>query len=278
MNKKVIATLMLFLATLFWGLSYSIQMLSADNLGSFTIVFFKGFGGLFLLPFIIFGKRKIDRNTIIGGVIIGITVFIGCALQQIGMELSIVSKASFISALYIIVVPILETFSGKKIKSRLWLSIVVAIIGLYLLCFHGSLSLSIGDILLFLCSVVFAYQIIFIDKYSKKCDSISLTFVAQTTMSILSFIVMMFVEKPQLNDIKNAILPILFMVFVSGMIAQTIQMVYQKDVGPSLGSLIMSFESVFGAIGGWLILNQVLSVREIVGCILVFIAIVIAEN
>ena len=97
-------------------------------------------------------------------------------------------------------------------------------------------------------------------------------------MSILSFMVMMFVEKPQLSDIKNAILPILFMVFVSGMIAQTIQMVYQKDVGPSLGSLIMSFESVFGAIGGWLILNQVLSVREIVGCILVFIAIVIAEN
>lgn len=276
-NKRIFASIMLLSATLMWGLSYSVQSLSADKLGSFTIVFFKGLGGVFLLPLVLLNKNKIDQKTLVGGFMMGLMAFIGCVLQQIGLELSTVSKASFITSLYIVIVPVLEMFSGKKIKKKMWLSIGIAILGLYFLCFSGSTSFSIGDLLLLMGSLFFAIQIMVIDKYSADCDAINLTFVSQLTVSVLSLIVMLVYEKPLLSDLTSAIPAIAYLVFLSGMIAQTIQIVFQKDVGPSLASLLMSFESVFGAIGGWLILSQVLSLREIAGCFLVFIAILIAE-
>ena len=277
-NKKLFASLMLLSATLMWGLSYSIQAMSADNLGSFTIVFFKGVGGIFLLPLIIIGKKTIDSKAIVGGFLCGLVAFIGCATQQIGLELSTVSKASFITSLYIVMVPILEIFTGKKIKKMLWFSIGLALLGLYFLCFSSTASFSIGDLLLLACSFFFALQIMLIDRYSVQTDVICLSFVSQTTVALLSMVVMLVKEKPEMDVIMSSLASILYLVFISGMIAQTIQVVFQKDVGPSLASLLMSFESVFGAIGGWLIMSQTLSVREIVGCLLVFIAILIAEQ
>lgn len=276
-NRKYIASILLIAATLMWGLSYSIQSISASSLGTFTIVFFKGVGGLFVFPYLIIKKIKLDKQTIIGGFLIGIVAFLGLVFQQMGIELSTVSKASFITSLYIIIVPILEIFNGKKPAKKLFLAILIALIGLYLLCFSGNYSFNVGDVLLLLCSLFFAFQIMFIDKYSRIKDSLALTFVSQGTISVLAFIVMLIKESPNFEVLATQILPILYMVFIAGMIATTIQIVFQKDCGPTLASLLMSFESVFGAIGGWLILNQVLSIKEIVGCILVFIAILIAE-
>lgn len=276
-KKKLIASLLLGFATLLWGLSYTIQTISARDLGTYTIVFFKAIGALFLIPFIIVKKSRFTKDTFIGGLLIGISVFAGCILQQEGMMLSSVSKASFITVLYIIFVPIISFFLGNKIKRKMIIAIILALIGLYFLCIKSDFSLNIGDFYLILCSLCFSLQILLINHYSKKTDPLSLALISQLFTGLFSLVMMLIYEKPDFQSIKAAILPIMFIVFMSGLIAQTIQNVYQKDLEPSLASLIMSFESVFGAIFGWLILNQTLTVKEIFGCILVFIAILIAE-
>ena len=202
----------------------------------------------------------------------------GCALQQMGIENSTVSKASFITVLYIIFVPLIESFTGKKIPAKIFISIGIALVGLYFLCMSGSFDLCIGDLYLLLCSICFALQIFFIDRFSQGNDALPLTFVAQLTVSFLSLIVALFKEPLDVNALKNALLPILFITLLGGLLAQCLQFIFQKDVGSTLASLLMSFESVFGALFGWLILNQTLNAREIFGCFLVFVAILIAES
>lgn len=277
MKKKTFASIMLFIATLIWGLSYSIQTISADHLGTYAIVFFKGLGGIFLLPFLILQKKRIDKESLKGGILIGIFALSGCVMQQIGITSSTVSKSSFITALYIIIVPAIGFLLGNKTSKRILVSIVLACVGLYFLCFSASVKLQVGDLYLFLGSICFALQIIYIDKYSQSCDPIVLTFVQQVLISICAGIVMLVWEKPLLDDFRLSLFPILYLVFASGMIAQSLQIIYQKDTGPVLGSLIMSFESVFGALGGWILLSQTLSLREIFGCFLLLAGILLAE-
>lgn len=277
-NRKLFASILILLATLSWGLGYTIQTISADQLQTFTIVFFKGIGGLILLPLLIKRKKHIRRKELLGGILISICAFIGCILQQRGMELSTVSKASFITALYIVFVPLIESLRGKRPGVKMLTAVGVALAGLYFLCLSGKVSLNIGDLLLLIGSFFFALQIIFIDIFSQECDGIHLAFVSQMTIAFFSGIVMVLVEKPAIAQISQSILPILYLTVISGGTAQCIQIIYQKDVGPSLASLIMSLESVFGAAGGWLLLHQTMNGREIFGCILVFIAVLIAEE
>ena len=269
---------MLGLTTLLWGLSYSIQAISAKDLGPFTTVFFKGAGGLFLSPLLIIQKKRITRREIIGGVLMGFFSFAGCLLQQLGIIYSTVSKASFITALYIVFVPLIEICLGQKVNKKIWLSVVIAIAGLYLLCMHSSGGINIGDLFLLIGSVMFGFQIIIIDRFVEDCDPLVLTFVSQTAVALFSFAVMIFREKVDLSAVANSSLAIFFIVFIGGLLAQCIQIRYQRDLDSSLASLLMSFESVFGALFGWLILHQVMSIREIFGCVLVFIAILIAET
>lgn len=277
MNKKIKASILLGIATLMWGLSYTIQSISANNLGTYTVVFFKGIGGLFLIPIVIILKKKFNKYTFIGGILMGISTFAGCAFQQAGIVLSGVSKAGFITVLYIVIVPVIELFMGKTIKKKLLFAVLLALAGLYFLCISGTVSLNIGDLYLLLGSLCFALQIILIDHYSKKSDGISLCLVLQIVLAILAAIMMIYFEKPAFVQIQQALMPILYMVFLSGALAGCLQTVYQKYLEPSLASLIMSFESVFSAIFGWLLLSQSLSGREIMGCLMVMIAIFIAE-
>ena len=269
---------MLLLATLSWGLGYAIQTISADQLKTFTIVFFKGIGGLILIPLLIKGKKKIGKREVLGGSLIGTITFVGCILQQRGIELSTVSKSSFITALYIVFVPLIETFRGKKPGMRILAAVGTALVGLYFLCISGTFSLNVGDLFLLAGSFFFAVQIIQIDRYSRECDGIVLTFVSQMTIAFLSGIVMVFIEKPSMVQISQSLFPLFYLAVISGGMAQSIQIVFQKDVGASLASLIMSMESVFGAAGGWLLLHQTMNGREIFGAILVFIAVLIAEE
>ena len=214
----------------------------------------------------------------LSGMAIGTAAFLGCIFQQLGIENSTISKASFITTLYIIFVPLMEFISGKKISRKILISVAIALLGLYFLCFSGTETFGIGDLYLLICSVFFALQIILIDRYTRIYDPLTLTFLAQITVSIYSGILMFALEKPTIQAIGTSIVPILYIVFISGALAQSFQVIFQKDVGASLSSLIMSFESVFGAIFGWLVLSQGLSIKEIFGCILVFIAILIAES
>ena len=277
-NRKLFGSVMLFIATLAWGLSYSIQSISSENLGTFTVVFFKGLGGLSLLPLLIINKHRFTFKEVLCGMAIGTAAFMGCILQQLGIENSTISKASFITSLYIIFVPLMERISGKKISKKIMISVGIALLGLYFLCFSKAETFGIGDLYLLICSVFFALQIILIDRFTRIYDPLALTFLAQSTVSLYSGIIMLIFEKPTMDAVMTSIVPLLYIVFVSGTMAQTFQVVFQKDVGASLSSLIMSFESVFGALFGWIVLSQNLSVREIFGCILVFIAIVIAES
>ena len=276
-NRKLFGSLMLLLATLIWGLAYTVQTISSENLGTFTIVFFKGVGGLFLLPMVLMGKHKLDVETVLWGVLIGTASFVGCAFQQLGIENSTVSKAGFITSLYIIIVPLIEIIRGKKVNRKIIYSVAIATLGLYFLCFSNSESFGVGDLYLLICSLFFAIQIIFVDESTLKHDAISIAVVLQMTIALESGILMMTIEKPEMSALLASWPALIYMVFISGVIAITIQVVFQKDCGPELSSLIMSFEAVFGTIFGWLILHQTLSPREILGCILVFIAILFAE-
>ena len=276
-DKKTFATLMLLLATMLWGLSYSVQSVVGEVMTPFKIVFYRGIGGLFLLPVILVQKRKIDKDALIGGLVMGVMVFLGLLLQQIGISLSTVSKASFITALYIVFVPIIESFAGRKVGKKILISIALAVLGLYFLCMNSVNGLNIGDLSLLLCAIVFAFQIMFIDHYSKENDPLVLTMISQTTMAVLALIAVLFTEGIDPSAARTVILPLFYLAFIGGLFAQLLQNRFQKDLGPSLASLVMSFESVFGALFGWLLLGQVMSVRELLGCVLVFAAILIAE-
>ena len=277
-NKKTFASLMLLLATLFWGLSYSVQSISAKGLGPFMTVCFKGAGGIFLLPLLAYKRTKIDKDTLLGGLLMGVFAFGGCFFQQLGIIYSTVSKASFITALYIIFVPIIEIFLGKKVSKSIWYSALIALSGLYFLCMNSVSGINIGDLFLLIGSILFALQIIVIDRYCRRCDAIALTCLSQIAVALFGLIASLLFEKTELVFTGEMILVILYMVFIGGLISQLIQIRYQQDLEPSLASLLMSFESVFGALFGWLILHQNMSLREIFGCILVFLAILLAES
>lgn len=275
-NKQLIGSLMLLLAALLWGLSYSVQTL-CDGLGTFTICFFKCVGGFVLLAIALIKQDRFNSKTIIGGILIGLVACAGLLLQQKGLELSSAANASFITALYIVFTPILSLLIGKKVKPKMFLAIFVSLIGMYLLCINGELVIKIGDLILIAGAIMFALQIILIDKFINDVDAIAFTSVQQIAGSVFTGIIMLVMEKPNINTIASNLSLIIYLSFFAGAMAQFIQNRFQRDVNPSLSSILMSFESVFGAIFGWIILNQALSLKEIIGCVIMFIAMLIAE-
>ena len=278
-EKKYFSSLMMLAATLLWGLSYSVQSVIADSsLGTFTIVFLKGIGSLALLPVIFVKKIRLEKEAVRGGIIIGAAVFLGCFFQQKGIESSTVSKASFITSLYIIFVPLFSLILGRSVTKKIWISVVIALAGLYFLCMHSDSGIVKGDVLLLIGSMMFALQIMGIDHYVKDHDPIVLTFVSQITLSVFALIAALLFEKIDGKAMMECFWPVFYTVFISGVLAQFLQTRFQKDLDPSLASLLMSFESVFGALFGWLLLGQTMNMKEIFGCFLVFIAILMAES
>lgn len=269
---------MLVLAALLWGIAYSIQSISASEFGPYTVTFLKFVCSIPLFIYCLITKREFNSRVVFGGILIGIIVLCGTFLQQMGIEKTTVSKASFLSALYIMIVPIMEFVLGNKPKIKTWIAILIALLGAYLLCINESLSLNIGDIFVFLGAIFWAIQIILINKLVKDSDPLSLASIQQLTALIIATILMLTKEKTSFSSLtNNMVFPILYTVFLSGFLAETLQTRFQKDVPASLVSLLLSLESVFGALGGWLILNQTLTIKEVVGCVLIFIAILIAE-
>lgn len=268
---------MLLIVALLWGGSFSVQSMMSNSLGNYTIVFLKTVGSIFLIIVCIILKRKINRKTILLGLLVGATNGTGLILQQIGISTTTVSKASFISGLYVVFVPILGLFTKKKPKTRFWWAVIVAFFGLNLLCMNGEEMIGFGDLITLVASIFFALQIILIDKYADEVDPLPFCAFQQLITACMSGILMMLLEKPHLSDFNGLLLPIIYMMMFSGLLAQVLQNKYQKLVEPTVASLIMSLESVFGAIGGWLLLNQTITLKEGFGCVLLFIAILIAE-
>ncbi len=211
------------------------------------------------------------------GILCGIFLFTASSFQQIGIMYTSVGKAGFITALYIIIVPVLGIFLGKKVGKGIGFSVILAIVGMYCLCITDGFVLEIGDILELLCAFFFSLHIMTIDKFASKVDCVKMSCIQFFVCAFLSMIFMIIMEEPRLELILAAWMPILYAGVMSCGIAYTLQVVGQKSVHPVVASLIMSLESVFAVLAAWVILGQTMSVRESIGCILVFCGIIIVQ-
>lgn len=280
-------SLLLLLAAIIWGSAFVAQSTGMDHVEPFTFSMVRNFiGGFVLIPCIYLlrkGKKKnsnklITKAEVIGGICCGVALFAASNSQQIGIQYTTVGKAGFITALYVIIVPILGLFVKKKVPILIWLCVLLSVSGLYLLCMTGdSFSLAYGDLLVLMCAILFSFHILIIDYFSPKADSVVIACIQLFVCGILSGIVMLFAENPSVQNIWDAKWSILYAGVLSSAVAFTLQIVAQKDVNPTVASLIMCLESVVAVLAGWIILGEALSLREGLGCILMFIAIVLAQ-
>ena len=285
-NNRFCGSILLTLTALIWGTSFVAQSVSNNYIGSFTFNAIRFLiGGIVLIPIIFtvnkFNKKddKIDKkhDLFLGGFLCGIALFIASTLQQFGISSTSVGKAGFITALYIVIVPFLGVFLKKKLSFKTCISILISIIGLYLLCVKENFSIGKGDILVLCCAFFFAIHILLIDYFSSKIDNVKLSSIQFFVAAILSIIFMCIFENPKLSSILSAWFPILYAGILSCGVAYTLQIIGQKNTDPTIASLLLSLESVFATISGWLILGQSLTFRELIGCILVFTAIILAQ-
>lgn len=287
---------MLTLAAFIWGTAFVAQSVGMDYVGPFTFNAARFLiGGVVLLPLIVWtemakSKKTADlpdeiktisrRNSsllIKSGFYCGVVLFVSAAFQQIGIIDTTVGKAGFITTLYIVIVPILGLFFGKKVPQIIWACVVLAVIGMYLLCINESFTLSKGDFFILVCAFCFSVHILVIDHYSPLVDGVKLSCIQFFVSGILSTITAFILEDPQLSDLMNGWAAVLYAGVISCGIAYTLQILGQRDVAPVIASLLLSLESVFAVLSGWVILGEVLSFKELLGCIMIFIAILLAQ-
>lgn len=284
MNKKALfGSVLLFTAALVWGLAFVFQSQGMDNLPPFTFTAIRvGLAAavVFLTQLILEGKKglKYDKKTVKAGVVCGLITFVVMAFQQVGLVKTDPGKAGFITSLYIIIVPIFSRIILKKKESlRTWCGVAIGLVGLYLLCVQGNFSIVASDLAIMLCAVFFALYVLYISEYCQEIDSLSLNFIQLAITSILSLVVALIFEEPTLDGVVAAKIPILYCGIVSAGLGFTLQLVGQKSVNPTIAAVIMSFESVFSVLAGWLIMNSTLSTRELLGCGIMFVANIIIQ-
>lgn len=214
---------------------------------------------------------------IAGGICCGICLCIAGNLQQIGISHTTVGKAGFITAMYIVLVPVLGIFLKKRPSILVWISVLLAMVGLYLLCLTETFSLGKGDTYVLICALFFAVHILVIDHFSPLTDGIKMSCIQFFVSGILSGVLMLIFEKPDLSSILAAWLPIVYAGAFSSGVGYTLQIIGQKGMDPTVASLILSLESVVSVLAGWILLNQKLSSRELMGCVLMFGAIILAQ-
>lgn len=291
MNLKQLKSNILLLITAFiWGSAFVAQSVATNNVEPFTFNMARSvIGAIVLLPVIfIFSKKDkkegktytgTKKDLIIGGVACGSVLAIASAFQQTGIAMGASSgKAGFITAMYILIVPILGLFLKKKVGLKAWISVFLGVLGMYFLCItKEALALSRADFSLILCAVCFSVHILVIDHFSPKVDCIKMSCIQFVTCAVISGIFMIFTETPSISAIVNSWFPIFYTGAMSSGVAYTLQIIAQKDSPPVVASLIMSLESVFALLCGWVILNEVMSTREIMGCLLVFSGIILSQ-
>jgi drug/metabolite transporter (DMT)-like permease len=296
MEKKSFRNpLLLLLTATIWGVAFVAQSVGMDYVGAFTFSCVRCLiGGLVLVPCIfLLDKLRLkglaedaperaiytwkQKELFVGGICCGLALFVATNLQQFGLKYTTVGKAGFITALYIVIVPVIGIFLKKTKGFRIWISVVLAVAGLYLLCMTEGFSLSAGDFLVLLCALVFSIHIMVVDYFSPKVDGIRMSCIQFFVCGILSGIGMLLTEQPQISAMLQAWIPILYAGVLSCGVAYTLQIVGQKGMNPTVASLIMSLESVVSVLAGWLLLGQSLSAREISGCVLMFAAILLAQ-
>lgn len=282
---------MLLLTAFIWGTAFVAQSVGMDHLGPFSFNGIRSLiGAVALLPCIWFlnrmnkdpetdcsEKEKSGKDLITGGVACGVLLFTASSLQQAGIQYTTAGKAGFITAFYIVIVPVLGIFLHKKIQWKVWMAVLLALVGLYFLCITESFSVGKGDALVFLCALVFSVHILVIDHFSPKVDGVKMSCIQFFVSGILSLPFMFVLETPRLVAVAAAWMPLLYAGVLSCGVAYTLQILGQKNVNPAVASLILSMESCFSVLAGWIILGERLSFRESLGCILMFLAIILAQ-
>lgn len=285
-KKEWLGALLLLLTSFIWGLAFVAQSVGMDYVGPYTFNFSRFFvGAIVLIPFVAINvskKKTVKKSnlkiTLFGGIGCGIILCAASCLQQIGvLYTDAVGKAGFLTALYIIIVPILGFFFGKKSKALIWVSVLLATFGLYLICVKDGFVFDKADIILIACAFVFSLHIIFIDFVSPKTDGVVISCIQFAVAGVISLGIAVFTEKINIRDILSAYIPILYAGAMSCGVAYTLQIIGQKFIEPTKASLLMCLESVFATLGGFVILKERMSVKEFIGCGVVFAAIILAQ-
>ncbi len=280
---------MLFLAAFIWGTAFVAQSVGMDYLGPFGFNGIRSLiGGIALLPCIFLlgklnkddGNEKINtsqKDLIKGGLSCGVVLFAASSMQQIGLQYTTAGKAGFITAFYIVLVPVLGIFLKQKTGWKVWLAVVIALAGLYFLCITESFSIGKGDIYVFIGALLFSLHILVIDYFAPKADGVKMSCIQFFVAGFLSLIPMAFLETTTADGIMNSWLPLLYAGVLSSGVGYTLQIIGQKNMNPTIASLILSLESCISVLAGWAILGESLSARETIGCFLMFGAIILAQ-
>lgn len=292
-HSQAKGTILLLITALIWGAAFVAQSVGMDYIGPFTFSAARDVIAIIvLIPVIllftdkgtdgtyppILQQLKPDRITLIGGAWCGLVLGAADTLQQVGISMTTAGKAGFITALYIILVPLMGHFMGHKVPRIIVICVTLAIAGFYLLCINGDFQVSFGDFLVLCCAVFFALHILVIDHFLlKKANSIKLSWVQFATAFLFSGTLTVLFEQPDWSALWAAKWPLLYAGGLSSGVAYTLQIVGQKYTEPTTAPLIMSLESVFAALAGWLILGEVMTAKELTGCVLVFAAVILAQ-
>lgn len=287
MKHKLTGSAALLLATVIWGCAFVAQSVGMDHIGPFTFQTARCvLAVLFLVPLVALFERNDpsssrrkwrDKQLWLGGGLCGLALFAATSLQQIGLVYTDAGKAGFLTAMYIVLVPFIGLFLKRKPNILAWISILIAVAGLYLLSCAGVESVNPGDILMIGCALAFSVQITLIDRFAPSCDPLRLNCVQSLVVAVLSAVCMLFTEAPDITGLAACALPIGYAGVLSLGVAYSLQIVGQKHLEPTTASLIMSLESVFAALSSWLLLGERMRAQELLGCALIFAAVLISQ-
>ena len=280
-KSSLIAIVSLLLTAAIWGLSYSAQAEAMKTMQPYFFVFWRYLiGGLILLPVILFNRKKPDKKLFTGGIACGVCLAGGEILQQVGLLYTSAGKAGFLTALYVIMIPLIGVFAGKKSNLKIWSAAIISAAGSWLLCCDSSFRSfgNTGDILMLLCALFFAFQFIAIAKFAPESDALQLSAVQFFTVMVIAGIAALIAgESASLNSITATVKPLLYCGVIAIGFACTVQIAAQKYVLPATASIILSTASVFAVFWGWLLLNEHYSPQNLLGCVLIFSAVVLVQ-
>lgn len=289
MKKKLQGIIPLMLATIIWGFAFIAQSVGMEKIGPFTFQTVRCFLAVLFLLLCTFlqelpkggvseaVRKWKDPKLWKVGLICGCALFVAASLQQIGLVYTDAGKAGFITAMYIVLVPILGLFLHRKPPKSSVYSVILAVIGLYMLCCMGASGINRGDLFLLGCAFAFAVQITCIDRLAGSFDGLRLNCIQSLVVSLLSVPFMVLTETVNIPDILACWFPLMFAGILSMGVAYTLQIIGQKRLEPTTASLIMSLESAFAVLGGWLILHETMTPWEMTGCVLVFGAVILSQ-
>ena len=293
MTKKTRNSLLLLLTACIWGMAFVSQSKGMDYMKPFTFNGVRSLIGAFVLLMYIGIRRKIPgekvpvdywKSTLKAGILCGVALTVATTLQQYGLVYTTVGKAGFITTLYIIFVPLAGIFFKRRVSPVVWFATVMAAIGMYLLCMTGRMSLGLGDILVLLCALVFTAHIMIVDHYAPKTDGVTVSCIQFLVCGVVCGGCALIWESPTLPQMLDGAGTLLYAGVLSCGVAYTLQIIGQKEVNPTVAALIMSLESVIATVAGWvayrigfLKTDQTMTPRQILGCIIVFLAVVLVQ-